>query len=596
MARSAFILSPLLLVAITLCGQQRADSVKADSSALAEWQMSQSYSQARIDSLVRVRLENELSGMERTSKKAQALEDELKKIQEADSLRKLQQREILAQLQKNSIPYPVAPFGDTLFSIHLRIGSTKPEERARRISDRIHQLYADNFFRADSLRVISDEWGHEIVYRKEETILVVSELDAQWYQKDSRALAMEYRDKIVAAVQAEKKENSVTNWLRRIGLVALIILGAVLLVLGINRLYNYLLRWVDRRKPDIWKGLSIGKFRIFSPQSQQRFIHQVIWFARAATIVIALYLCLPLLFYVFPDTQDITNTMLQWIISPARNVLNGMLGFLPDLFTILVIFLFTRYLVRSLKFLFHELGSGQVRVAGFHPDFARPTFHIVRFVLYAFMLVLIFPYLPGSDSPAFQGISVFLGVLLSLGSSSAINNIIAGLVITYMRPFKVGDRVRIGEVSGDVIEKSMLVIKIRTIKNEEITVPNSTVLSGNTINYSVMANDPGLIVHTTVTIGYDVPWRNVHRALLQAAEKTTLLRKDPAPFVLQTSLDDFYVSYQLNAFTEAAKQQSQVYSELHQHIQDCFAEAGIEIMSPHYRAMRDGNASTIPPK
>lgn len=596
MARSAYILFFLLLGTISLYGQQRADSAATDSASIAQWQMSQSYSQARIDSLVRERLENELRGIEKNSSRAQALEDELRKIREADSARRQQQRSLMMQLQRDAKSHPVAPFGDTLFSIHLRIGSTRPEERARRISERIHQLYTDNFFRADSLAVIPDEWGHEVVYQREETILVVSELDAQWYQKDSRTLATEYRDKIVAAVEAEKKENSVANWLRRIGLVALIILGAVLLVLGINWLYNYLLGWVNRRKPDIWKGFSIGKFKIFSPNSQQRFIRQVIRVARIVTIILAIYLSLPLLFYVFPDTQDITNTLLKWIISPARNLLNGVLRFLPDLFTILVIYFFTRYLVRGLNFLFQELGSGQVRVAGFHPDFAKPTFNIVRFVLYAFMLVLVFPYLPGSSSPAFQGVSVFLGVLLSLGSSSAINNIIAGLVITYMRPFKLGDRVRIGEVSGDVIEKSMLVIKIRTIKNEEITVPNSTVLSGNTINYSVMAEEPGLIVHTTVTIGYDVPWRNVHQALLTAASRTTLLKKEPVPFVFQTSLDDFYVSYQLNAYTSAASQQTRVYSELHQHIQDCFAEAGIEIMSPHYRAMRDGNASTIPPK
>jgi small-conductance mechanosensitive channel len=211
------------------------------------------------------------------------------------------------------------------------------------------------------------------------------------------------------------------------------------------------------------------------------------------------------------------------------------------------------------------------------------------------MLVIIFPYLPGSDSPAFKGVSVFLGVLLSLGSSSAINNIIAGLVITYMRPFKIGDRIRIGETVGDVIEKSMLVIKVRTIKNEEITVPNSTVLSSNTTNYSAMAEGTGLILHTTVTIGYDVPWRDMHAALLKAADRTELILKEPAPFVLQTSLDDFYVSYQLNAYTRAASQQVQVYSDLHRHILDSCAEAGIEIMSPHYRAMRDGNASTIPP-
>jgi len=210
------------------------------------------------------------------------------------------------------------------------------------------------------------------------------------------------------------------------------------------------------------------------------------------------------------------------------------------------------------------------------------------------MLVIVFPYLPGSSSPAFQGVSVFLGLLLSLGSTSAINNLIAGLVITYMRPFKIGDRIRIGDVTGDVVEKSMLMIRVRTIKNEDVTVPNSTVLSSNTTNFSALANAQGLIIHTTVTIGYDVPWKEMHKALINAAMRTPDVLKDPAPFVLQTSLDDFFVSYQLNAYIRDANNQHVIYSELHQNIQDCCNEAGIEIMSPHYTSMRDGNTTTVP--
>jgi small-conductance mechanosensitive channel len=212
------------------------------------------------------------------------------------------------------------------------------------------------------------------------------------------------------------------------------------------------------------------------------------------------------------------------------------------------------------------------------------------------MLVLIFPYLPGSGSPAFQGVSVFLGVLLSLGSSSAIANLVAGLVITYMRPFKIGDRVKIGDITGDIVEKTTLVTRIRTVKNEDVTVPNSAVLSSSTINYSTYTAQPdsGLIIHTTVTIGYDAPWEDVHRVLLEAAARTNLILKDPPPFVLQTSLDDFYVSYQVNGFTKEANNQARLYSQLHQNIQNCFNEAGIEIMSPHYMSARDGNMTTIP--
>jgi small-conductance mechanosensitive channel len=248
---------------------------------------------------------------------------------------------------------------------------------------------------------------------------------------------------------------------------------------------------------------------------------------------------------VFPKTQDLTNTLLGWVLTPAKKLLHSIINFLPNLFTILVIYFFTSYLVKAIKYFATEIEKGNITLAAFHKEFAIPTFNILRFILYAFMLVIVFPYLPGSDSPAFQGVSVFLGILISLGSSSAINNIIAGLVITYMRPFKIGDRVKIGETIGDVIEKTTLVIRIRTIKNEDITVPNSTVLSSNTINYSANATNLGLILNTTVTIGYDVPWKDMHQALINAALRTEFILKEPVPFVLQTSLDDFYVSYQM---------------------------------------------------
>lgn len=210
------------------------------------------------------------------------------------------------------------------------------------------------------------------------------------------------------------------------------------------------------------------------------------------------------------------------------------------------------------------------------------------------MFVLIFPYLPGSDSKIFQGVSVFIGILFSLGSSSAIGNMVAGFVITYMRPFKIGDRIKIGDITGDVIEKTLLVTRLRTVKNEEITIPNAAVLSGNTTNFSSLAKEEGLILYTTVTIGYDVSWRAMHEALLEAAARTSNLMAGKKPFVLQTSLDDFYVSYQLNVYSQNSSAMASIYSELHKNILDVCAEKGIEIMSPHYRAERDGNQIAIP--
>jgi small-conductance mechanosensitive channel len=254
----------------------------------------------------------------------------------------------------------------------------------------------------------------------------------------------------------------------------------------------------------------------------------------------------------------------------------------------------SRYILRFINILFNEIEMGTLNIDGFHREWAVPTYKLVRILVLAFTLVVLFPYLPGSGSPAFQGVSVFLGILLSFGSSSSIGNIVAGIVLTYMRPFKVGDRVKISDTVGDVVEKTLLVTRLRTIKNVDVTIPNSMILASHIINYSSSALSSGLILNTTVTIGYDSPWNIVHDLLKKAALITTDILQDPSPYILQTSLDDFYVSYELNAFTRHPNRMANIYSELHRNIQDTFNDAGVEIMSPHYTSLRDGNEVTIP--
>ena len=258
-----------------------------------------------------------------------------------------------------------------------------------------------------------------------------------------------------------------------------------------------------------------------------------------------------------------------------------------------VLFLF-RYFLRLLAFFKTEIERGRLKISGFYVDWANPTFQIIRVLVFAFMLIIIFPYLPGSNSAIFKGVSVFVGVLFTFGSAGALSNLVSGLVLTYMRAYKIGDRIQIGQVIGDVVEKSVLVTKIKTIKNEIVSIPNSTVMNSHTTNYSAEASEHGLILHTSVTIGYDTPWKTIHELLIKAALATDLIEKNPAPFVFQEKLDDFYVVYQINAYTRAPNQQHITYSFLHQHIQDAFNEAGVEIMSSHYSNIRDGNKSTVP--
>ena len=307
-----------------------------------------------------------------------------------------------------------------------------------------------------------------------------------------------------------------------------------------------------------------------------------------------LLITVPLVFIIFPQTEGLAYSLFGYIWTPVRKILIGIVDYIPDLITIIVICYAIKSLIRLVRYLAHEVESGRLKLGGFYPDWAMPTYHIVRFLLYAFMIAMIYNYLPGADTGVFQGISVFVGLIVSLGSSTVIGNVMAGMVITYMRPFKLGDRIKLNDTVGDIIEKTPLVTRIRTPKNEVVTVPNSFVMSSHTVNYSASAREYGLIIHSEVSIGYDVPWRQVNQLLIDAALNTPGVLDDPRPFVLETSLSDWYPVYQVNAYIKEADKMAQIYSDLYQNIQDRFNEAGVEIMSPHYMAVRDGNETTIP--
>jgi small-conductance mechanosensitive channel len=353
------------------------------------------------------------------------------------------------------------------------------------------------------------------------------------------------------------------------------------------------------RKVDGWKGTAIKAVRLKTVEvlSEERIANLLKGAFQILRLVAYLtlgYAYVTILFSLFSFTQTWAETLFGYIMNPLWDVIKSFLRFVPNLFFILVIAYVTRYVIKFTKFLSDEVAKGTLTLPGFYREWADPTYKIVRFLILVFAAIVIFPYLPGSDSPIFQGVSIFLGVLFSLGSTSAVANIVAGVVLTYMRPFTIGDRVKIADTVGDVTEKTLLVTRVRTIKNVDVTIPNAMVLGSHIINFSSSARNPGLILHTSVTIGYSVPWKTVHELLISAATTSTHILHDPAPFVLQTSLDDSYVKYELNAYTNQPNMMASIYSELHRNIQDAFNAAGVEIMSPQYSAVRDGNRTTIP--
>jgi small-conductance mechanosensitive channel len=296
----------------------------------------------------------------------------------------------------------------------------------------------------------------------------------------------------------------------------------------------------------------------------------------------------------FEKTRNLATNLLELTLNSIGFVIQQIIDYIPSLLVIIVVLLVVRFLLHVLRVVFRGIGNGRINIPGFYSEWSATSFNLARLLVYALTLIIIFPYLPGSDSPAFQGLSLFLGLLLSLGSTTAVANVVAGIVLTYTRAFNLGDRVSIHNTVGVVVERGMFVTRLENAKNEIISIPNSMTLTSHIINYSDQARGGGLILYTSVTIGYDVPWTKVHELLIGAALKTDNIETEPEPFVLQKSLDDYSVNYQLNATTKDAVAMPRTHSDLNANILDAFNKAGVEIMSPMFVATRDGTELALP--
>ena len=593
-------LAALLLIPI-MVGTGQIDSLNYETDSLYSEKMNELSLKLKelenlrlAESSEKAKLQVQLEELSTSEKRKNAeLLQRLEDIDNEQKQRLYTQKARIDSLRTVATGYPVkGRLQDTLFYIYNRVGAFSPAQRALSISKRIELIAeADRFF-TDSLKVVKAENGFDIVY-DDLVIVTISDVDALWEGTTAKLLSDRLSVTIQDSIVKARKE---TSWIKiqiRIGLMLLVFGVAWGAVWGIGKGYKKLTLFISNSR---WlKDLRYKDYTFLTAEQELKVILLLVRFSKWFLFILLGYTTLPIVFSIFPFSRDWADVLFKLIWSPFRGILVAVWNYLPNLFSILAIYFVMKYFIRFVKYIFLEIRSEKLKLSGFHADWAMPTYSIVRFLLYAFMFIMIFDYLPGSDSNIFQGVSVFLGILFSLGSTSAIANMVAGLVITYMRPFKIHDFIMVGEVKGHVLEKTLLVTRIKTPKNEVVTIPNSSVLSGNTVNYSTeSAAGQGLIINTTATIGYDVPWKDVHQALIDAALQTPMLEKEPLPFVWQTSLDDFYVAYQLNAYTKHSGQQGHIYSELHQNIQDVFNQRGIEIMSPHYRAHRDGNTTTIP--
>jgi small-conductance mechanosensitive channel len=487
---------------------------------------------------------------------------------------------------------PVKLEGKTLFDLRINFKAETAAERAKKFSTVILELAQDPLFKPATITV-KDYGISSDIMAGDKIIVPVWAFEAKLRGQPVEKLAREYADSIRRAIAAYQKEHSLTNLIIGIAKTVLAFLILITLIFLINRGVRRLNRAILATQKI--HGIKVESVEFFTANRIKAMVIQAIKIIRTVIILFLFYVYLHLGLSFFPATQQLALNFYHNLLNAFSIIGNAIWDQTPSLAFLVVLYFIARYALKTLRFFFEQIATGKVKVAGLDAEVAPLTYRIFKVFIIIFFLVMAYPYIPGSDSPAFKGISIFLGVLFSLGSSSAIANLIAGVALTYQRSFRAGDVIKVGEVTGVVLERKLNVSRIKTWKNEIVTVSNNTILNSHVINLSQQVREgEGLILHTSVTIGYDAPWETVHTLLIAAAKATADILPAPPPFVLQTALNDFYVTYELNAYTDRPEIIPRIYSELHQHIQDKFNQGGVEIMSPHYTNLRDGNKTTIP--
>lgn len=478
---------------------------------------------------------------------------------------------------------PVIIDGEVLFLLR-GISSLPARERTAVVTARITAIARDESIPVSALRIV-DVGDRTNILVGDRRIISIVDVDASAEQMDRRqTLAELYMVKIAGAIERYRQERG-SSYLRAQGIHATIVLGILVVLLFAMR---WLFRWaehaVERHFQTHLKQLEARSFRLLSVDELKsawrnglRVLHVLIGFV---LVLVSLHYALLL----FPWTRQAARRGGQLLIEPLTIMGNGFVDALPGLVFIVILIIIVRYALRLIRLFFSGIAYGTIRLSGFDRDWAWPTYRLLRLVVIAFAVVVAYPYVPGSSTDAFKGVSIFLGLLMSLGAASMVANSIAGFALIYRRAFKVGDRIKVGDVLGDVMAIRQQVTQLRTPKNEEVTIPSSTILGSSVVNFSTLARDGGLILHTTVGIGYETPWRQVEAMLIEAANRTEGLKREPAPFVLQTSLGDFCVTYEINAYCDRPQEMAELYAALHRNILDVFNEHGIQIMTPNYVA------------
>ena len=452
----------------------------------------------------------------------------------SDSLATIEKKQEIESLREKIRGKPIVFQKDTLFYLYTSHGPYDIDTRVKYIEDKIQTLYDDPFFTPDSIQLKPLGEYLNIMYKKN-SIVGITMVDAMWENTTQEDLASRYANAIKSSIVKYKEQNSLKSVMIRLGELLLVLLIAFVLVWGINRLFKFLRKVAINSEHRFLTGIRIKNYELIKKRKMVKALLKLLAVLRVVILLFLFITIIPLIFDIFPSTQYLSKIIIKWISEPIR-IGVAIINYLPHLFNIIIIIIITRYLLKGLRFFALEIERGILKIKGFHPEWARTTYSLIRIMLWVLALVIIFPHLPGSDSDAFKGISVFFGVLILLDSSSSISNAIAGVVISYMRPFQVGDWIKSGEIIGVVIEKNALVTRLKTINNEDVTIPNSAILSGATMNFSSIGKQYGLALNVRVKVRYDYPDNLVEELLIESA----LMTNGISPTLIYT-----YFSYHL---------------------------------------------------
>ena len=511
----------------------------------------------------------------------------------SDSIKRSKQQQLIDSLRRTTQGSPVIVDGDTLFYFYTKQGGQSAYQRAQEAGELIELVGKKINLDPNRVYVENTDIFSDIMYDTQ-VLASFTDADAMWEGVSRDSLVANRKQMVVEQFHQMKSQYGMWRMVRSVFYCLLVLVAQYLLYRLTSWGFAKIEKRIQRLKDTTLKSITIQSYEILNTEKQVRLLLVASKIVKCIVVLLQLLISLPIIFGIFPSTKGLALQLLDYFLIPIKKIAFGVIGYIPNLISIFVIWIAIKWLVRLTHYVALEIEKGNLKFDNFYPEWAMPTFNIVRILLYTFMIAMTYNYLPGSDSGVFQGISVFVGIIISLGSSTLIANLMAGLVITFMRPFRVGDRIKLNDTVGDIIEKTPLVTRVKTPKNEIVTVPNSFVMSSLTTNYSSSAQEYGLIIHTDVTFGYEVPWQQVHQLMIQAALATPHIEAEPRPFVLQTKLDDWYVVYQINAYTRHPEKMSLIYSHLHQHILDLFHEAGIEVMSPHFMGVRQSEQPFIP--